>query len=54
LNIKVLKYNLPIDITSNLLASGILGILIGITYFFTKNWILNNIIGICFSVIGIV
>ena len=51
---KILKYELPIDITSNLLSSGTLGLLIGVTYFITKNWILNNIIGICFSVIGIV
>jgi minor histocompatibility antigen H13 len=37
-----------LDIVSYLLAS-----IVGIAYFITKNWTLNNIFGICFSIFGI-
>lgn len=38
--------------TSNLVSYGIGGVIGGL-YFYTNHWSLNNIIGICFSIVGI-
>lgn len=42
-----------IHITSNNLASYTIGGIIGFLYFYTGHWTLNNILGICFSIVGI-
>ncbi len=54
LDYRILKYNIQIDITTNGLVSFIIGSLIGFAYFYSKHYILNNIIGISFSILGII
>ena len=33
--------------------AGIVGVGVAVAYLFTKHWILNNIIGICFALSGV-
>lgn len=49
---KLLKFHL--HLTTNSLASYIVGGIIGGLYLYTKHWTLNNVLGICFSIVGIV
>lgn len=43
-----------VDLTTNLLYSSLIGFTIGLTYFLTNNYLLNNVFGICFSIVGII
>jgi hypothetical protein len=51
---KILKKEVSLDITTNSIVSFIIGSIVGLSYFLTKHYILNNIIGIGFTIIGII
>lgn len=43
-----------VDLTTNLLFSSFIGFAIGMAYFLTTNYLLNNVFGICFAIVGII
>lgn len=51
--VKLPFFTQHIYITTNNLFSYGVGLVIGVLYFYTNHWSLNNIIGICFSIVGI-
>lgn len=44
---------MEIELDAADIISGLIGLMLGIWYIMTKNWVANNIIGLAFSVQGI-